>query len=1020
MRRPYTLVPVGLVTLLLATVLISVAGCPGMGTGGGGGIANLPPTVALTADVQRGVAPLPVRFSSSGSTDDGVIISRDWNFGDGETSQEIAPLHIYTTTGEFVVTLTLTDDQGVSSSRTLDMSVTERPVAVISVDQTSAASAPAQIQFDGAASFDPDAKPGDELLFSWDFDDGSRATGDRDEFAVIDHIFSRAGTFRVTLTVTDATGITGHSAAIIEIGIRQPQIVFRSPLPHISNIVCSNDSPLWVNAIFDVEPGVPRRIRAGLDRDLDACNAMVVLYDPRTGDEEFRLTGNNGLGHAEPVRATALAPDGVTVASAGDDGTVRFYDALSGAYLRNFVGSWGTINALAYSSTGERLALATSSGVVAVLDPRDEAASDPLVSDPATEYVGHIAAVNGIAYSPDGSRILSGDSDGAAILWSTADGSEITRFTHTAGGSLQVVYATAFLPTNPQAVATGAEDNTARIWDSATGTLIQQFAPAFSGGTQIAGHRDAVLSIDFSSDGLEILTGSADGTAKLWNVATGAELRTFEGHGDAVNAVAFAPDNLQVASGSSDSTVRVWDVPTGGELAISPFEPCESAVTDIDYSTDGTKLVASIAARNEIALDTNPSQGADLNLSLPIALDLTDVPSAVGGQQYFLWAEVRTDRTRPTRRYAQRQRSGQPPLYTHVNVIPDFDTSTAGAPLVPLREVEDPCRPGVMIRDAAVVVPIISPLAAAPRRRVFDIGALSAGDRMIVSLLTTPGYGDTYMWGGFSLQVLDGQNQHYAWYQNGITPFTIDDRLIIGHASDHHYFSVDNDGAGHVPSVRVRVEDAYAAGAQPRQQRVFLEFRAVQNLTVGGSLPFSLPPANFGSVLRNSLVNRLNTLFAAYDVTITTSALDDPPAAAHNAIYFDTTSKLVSEGGVDEADLLRFGLPNTLDVQNQTGGEYAVIAVAELLDAIGFVDETTRGVAIGNATAHQIGLLAGLRQTQGVNTDVMARTGTNLTSTSLEFVDPPPVSNLTSSFNLISPIGTQNANQLLLEAFGPP
>ena len=123
--------------------------------------------MVLTSDVVRGVAPLTVRFSSSGSTDDGVIVERRWNFGDGTESLEISPTHIYQSTGTFTVTLTLTDDEGATNSETVDISVTEQPIAIISVDDTVANAAPALFEFDGSGSFDPDAEAGDTLTYQW-------------------------------------------------------------------------------------------------------------------------------------------------------------------------------------------------------------------------------------------------------------------------------------------------------------------------------------------------------------------------------------------------------------------------------------------------------------------------------------------------------------------------------------------------------------------------------------------------------------------------------------------------------------------------------------------------------------------------------------------------------------------------------------------------------------------------------------------------------------------------------------
>ena len=68
----------------------------------------------------------------------------------------------------------------------------------------------------------------------------------------------------------------------------------------------------------------------------------------------------------------------------------------------------------------------------------------------------------------------------------------------------------------------------------------------------------AVYSVCFSPDGKQLATGSFDRTVRLWDVETGACVRTLEGHGRWVSSVCFSPDGRMVASGSEDMTVRLW------------------------------------------------------------------------------------------------------------------------------------------------------------------------------------------------------------------------------------------------------------------------------------------------------------------------------------------------------------------------------------------------------------------------------------------------------------------------------
>jgi uncharacterized membrane protein len=87
-------------------------------------IENLQPVAIASADIYSGKAPLVVTFDSSGSTDpDGAIVGYSWDFMDGSSSEEANPLHDFTVPGTYLVTLTVTDDQGMQASSSIDITV---------------------------------------------------------------------------------------------------------------------------------------------------------------------------------------------------------------------------------------------------------------------------------------------------------------------------------------------------------------------------------------------------------------------------------------------------------------------------------------------------------------------------------------------------------------------------------------------------------------------------------------------------------------------------------------------------------------------------------------------------------------------------------------------------------------------------------------------------------------------------------------------------------------------------------
>jgi PKD repeat protein len=160
---------------------------------GSGNAPAEPPTAAFTSSADK----LAASFDGSGSSDpDGSIVSWDWNFGDGNVGAGASVSHTYTQAGTFQVSLTVTDDQGLTATTTQSIAVVANVAPSASFDATKAGLDLAVV----STGNDPD---GQIVNRTWDFGDGSTATG-----TSATHTYAEAGTYTVTLTVVDDDGAT--------------------------------------------------------------------------------------------------------------------------------------------------------------------------------------------------------------------------------------------------------------------------------------------------------------------------------------------------------------------------------------------------------------------------------------------------------------------------------------------------------------------------------------------------------------------------------------------------------------------------------------------------------------------------------------------------------------------------------------------------------------------------------------------------------------------------------------------
>lgn len=258
----------------------------------------------------------------------------------------------------------------------------------------------------------------------------------------------------------------------------------------------------------------------------------IRLWDTRTGEVKKRIEDKNG------APFIAISTDGVALAEAGDDRTIRLW-TINDSQQRLIPQAGGeSISALALSSVGRLLASASGNELIIW---------NAQTGERMQTLSGHQTTISRLVFSGDDRTLASADEEGNIKLWEVTSGQAKDGFR--SGGK---VTALRFAP-NGQLLASAGEDKTITLWDLR------------SDGAQVKlkKHNAAVNALAFSPDGRLLASGSDDRSVIIWDVASGKSKRTFKGHDLTVLSLAFSPDGTLIASGSGNAAVVLWDVRTG-------------------------------------------------------------------------------------------------------------------------------------------------------------------------------------------------------------------------------------------------------------------------------------------------------------------------------------------------------------------------------------------------------------------------------------------------------------------------
>ena len=197
--------------------------------------------------------------------------------------------------------------------------------------------------------------------------------------------------------------------------------------------------------------------------------------------------------------------------------------------------------ALAFSPDGGKLAVATKSGTIQLVDINNWEVRTTLCSD-AIE-------VHCLAFSPSGS-VLTANRRGQLLFWDLKDPHETARPRHAGQEEDQAIDSLTFSH-DGQTLAVGHRDGIVQIYsaDISNGQGIDVAHRA-----TLTGHLDRAAAMSFSPDDRTLATGSWDATVRLWQAASGQEVAVLRSHHGKVEAVAFSSDGTVLATGGQRDT----------------------------------------------------------------------------------------------------------------------------------------------------------------------------------------------------------------------------------------------------------------------------------------------------------------------------------------------------------------------------------------------------------------------------------------------------------------------------------
>ncbi|MCA9470705.1 MAG: WD40 repeat domain-containing protein [Nitrospirales bacterium] len=310
-------------------------------------------------------------------------------------------------------------------------------------------------------------------------------------------------------------------------------------------------------------------------------------------------------GHTQDVWSVSFAPDGLTLASGGNDRYVRIWDIETGRILRSLRGHTHNIRQVAYSPDGQTLATASEDRTIRLWNPNTGETTRLL-------FTRYDHAVTNISFSPDGLMLARAGQNKDIKIWEITTGTELMTLLGKDQYDHHWSVCTAFSPDGIHLVS-GSDIGKLRLYEvlpsgeekcvhnahwrddandeesEARGYFVDD-----QGGFQKP-MEYWIGALTYTPDGKTLFSGSRDCTIKLFEMPELREYRTLRGHSGWVRNLLVTADGKVLISASDDASVKMWNLETG--KCFRTLKPHKGPIRGIALSADGRFLATASTDR---------------------------------------------------------------------------------------------------------------------------------------------------------------------------------------------------------------------------------------------------------------------------------------------------------------------------------------------------------------------------------------------------------------------------------------